>query len=111
MNNLSITKLNFDTNSEPENSLFECLNYCDNNITADTKKPFRIVVEQYDLYKKSVKAEQQYYKSTPGYEETVKKSSFKPLTLASFYRRLKSSTREIINDNNPLENLYALRYE
>ena len=103
MNNNNATRLDH-IMDQIGNSINLCLEYCNTKITEKTNNPFSEVMNQYELYKTLLKAEEIYYSSMEGYEDTP----FTPLKFNEFYRMLNRSVKEILIQKQPVELIYEL---
>ena len=90
--------------SNIDNPLDLCIEYCNTNITDETKEPFYVVVAQYHVYKALLKAKKLFYVFLPG-----KKKSFKPIKFQEFYHMLDPFVVTTVSYKNPLEHIYVLR--
>lgn len=90
--------------SNIDNPLDLCIEYCNTNITDETKEPFYVVVAQYHVYRALLKAKKLFSLSL-----REKKKSFKPVKIQEFYRMLDPFVVTIISYKQPLEHIYVLR--
>jgi hypothetical protein len=90
--------------SNIDNPLDLCIEYCNTNITDETKEPFYVAVAQYHVYRALLKAKKLFSLSL-----REKKKSFKPVKIQEFYRMLDPFVVTIISYKQPLEHIYVLR--
>jgi hypothetical protein len=76
-----------------------CLEYCNTQITEKTKNPYSVVMNQYELYKTLLKAEELYFSNIDGYED----APFTPIKLNEFHRMLNRSVKDIMKQKQPVE--------
>ena len=103
MDNTSLTPLD-QIISNIDNPLDLCIEYCNTNITDETKEPFYVAVAQYHVYRALLKAKKLFSLSLH-----EKKKSFKPVKFQEFYRMLDPFVVTIISYKQPLEHIYVLR--
>jgi hypothetical protein len=86
---------NFDTELDHvmglvDDSLSLCINYYNTEVDENTKDPFSLVLNKYDLYVTLKKAEEIYYAKLKGFELC----SFEPVSPETFYSYLDDSVKE-----------------